>query len=147
MKRSPRAAHLVAAVILILMTVVLYWPVTSYNFITLDDNEYVYENPMVANGFTWKGLRAAWHKNVVGHWHPLTMLSHMLDVELFGMFAGAHLAVNLVLHTLNALLLYWLAVRCGAHALAALFIASVFALHPLNVENIAWVSPVSYTHL
>lgn len=140
MKRSPYTSHVVAAVVLILTTVALYWPVTSYNFVTLDDNEYVYENPMVIRGLTWEGVRAAWVKNVVGHWHPLTMISHMLDVELFGMHGGAHLAVNLALHVLNVLLLYWLAVRCGAGALAALMLAAVFAVHPLNVEGVAWVS-------
>lgn len=140
MKRHPILPIIIAACVLSFATAALYWPITSYGFITLDDNEYIYENPNVINGLTWHGFRAAWVRNVVGHWHPLTMISHMLDVELFGMHAGMHLAVNLALHMLNVLLLYWLAVRCRAGALAAFLLAAVFAVHPLNVEGVAWVS-------
>jgi len=140
MKLPRYTVHIAAAGLLLAVTAGLYWPVRSHGFITLDDNEYVYENPLVACGLTWEGVRAAWYKNVVGHWHPLTMLSHMVDVEVFGMDAGAQLCVNVCLHITNVLLLYWLAVRSGAAAWVAFALAAVFAVHPLNVEGVAWVS-------
>src|SRR5262245_26170831 len=111
----------------------LYARTAGHEFVAFDDPVYVTENPVVARGLTPEGLRWAFGFHA-GNWHPLTWLSHMLDVQLFGLAAGAHHLVNAALHTLNAALLYALVRRLTGAGWTALFVAALFALHPLRVE-------------
>jgi len=128
------------ALLLALITLVAYLPVTRDRFLNFDDNQYVTDNHFVQSGLTWDGLKWAfttWH---TGNWHPLTWISHMLDCELFGLNSGAQHYVNVLFHAANAvLLLLWLFRATGALWPSA-FVAALFAWHPLHVESVAWLS-------
>ena len=126
--------------ILALGVVSVYWPVHRYDFVNYDDVDYVVENANVRAGLTLDGVKWAFTTGHAGNWHPLTWLSHMTDVQLFGMNAGAHHAVNVFFHVANALLLFLLLERM-THALwASAMVAALFAWHPLHVESVAWVA-------
>ena len=128
------------ALLLALLTLVIYLPATRHGFSRFDDSDYVTENQVVQNGLTWAGVKWAfvtWH---AGNWHPLTWLSHMLDCELFGLNAGAHHFINVLLHALNAVLLFALLRRLTGMLWPAAFIAALFAWHPLRVESVAWIA-------
>ncbi len=134
------AVDLAVAAVLVALTLVLYAPVRTHEFLNYDDNEYVTEHPHVRSGLTWAGVRWALTGVHQATWHPLTSLSHLVDVELFGLDAGAHLFENVVLHALaTAVLFLVLAGMTGARWPSA-WVAAVFAWHPLHVESVAWVS-------
>jgi Flp pilus assembly protein TadD len=128
------------AVGLALATAWVYRDLPGHPFVRLDDPEYVIENDFVRPGVTWGGIRAAFAGVHASNWHPLTWLSHMVDCTMFGTWAGGHLSVNLGLHAANAvLLLAWLVRETGARWRAVL-VAALFAVHPIQVESVAWVS-------
>ena len=138
----PRRSRAALAILALFATsLILYAPVQGHGFLAYDDPLYVTDNPQVAGGLTGSGV--AWAFTSVGHasnWHPLTWLSHMLDVELFGMDAGRHHVVNVVLHAgVAALLLIWL-VGARVSFGVSLFVAFAFVVHPLRVESVAWIS-------
>ena len=122
------------------MTVTVYLPVRDFAFIEVDDPAYVYENPQVRAGLTWAGVGWAFTTGHAGNWHPVTWLSHMLDVELFGLRPGAHHLVNVALHVSSVLLLLMLFVRLTGDVWRSSCVAAIFALHPLHVESVAWVA-------
>ena len=125
---------------LALVTLLVYVPVFQAQFIGFDDDEYVFANPHVLSGITLANLRWAFVTNHAGNWHPVTWISLMLNSQYFGPGAGAFHAVNLVLHIANTLLLFlWLYGATGAKWRGAL-VAALFALHPLHVESVAWIS-------
>ena len=129
-----------APVSIVLLTIFVFAPVLGFDFVNFDDPVYVLDNPIIADGLTWSGVKHAFTMIQAGYWIPVTWLSHMADVELFGFAPGLHHLVNVVVHVLTTLLLYGLVVRMtGAHARAA-FVAAVFAIHPLRVESVAWVA-------
>jgi hypothetical protein len=111
-----------------------------HDFVNYDDNEYVYKNPVVQKGLTWEGFRWALTYGNIGHWHPLTWLSHMLDCQLYGMQAGGHHLTNILLHTATAILLFLVLGRMTGALWRSAFVAAVFAIHPLRVESVAWVA-------
>jgi tetratricopeptide (TPR) repeat protein len=122
-------------------TLALYWPVTGFEFVNLDDQSYVVRNPHVTGGLTRQGLAWAFTSaGYEGNWHPLTWLSHMVDVELFGLRPGLHHLTNLALHAANAALLFGLLLRMTSALWKSAFVAAVFAVHPLHVESVAWVA-------
>ncbi len=125
---------------LIIATCVAYWPVHQAEFINFDDPTYVTNNPRVFQGLSWAGITWAFRAVYGSNWHPLTWLSHMLDCQIFGADAeGPHL-VNVALHALNAALVF-LALRKMTDAdWRSAFVAGLFALHPLHVESVAWIS-------
>jgi tetratricopeptide (TPR) repeat protein len=111
-----------------------------HDFFNYDDNRYVYENPEIAAGLTLHRIPWAFTYVHSGNWHPLTWISHMLDCRLFGLKAGGHHFTNVLLHTSAAILLF-LALREMTGALwRSAFVAAVFAIHPLRVESVAWIS-------
>jgi len=122
------------------LTIVAYAPVWNFGFISLDDPQYGSANPIVSQGLTWTGFRWAFAGSNGFYWHPLTWLSHQLDVQLFGMDAGSHHAISLVLHVINSLLLFLAFVRMTAANGRSAFVAAMFALHPLHVESVAWIA-------
>jgi protein O-mannosyl-transferase len=135
-----RRWYWMASVVIAAGTFLVYARVASYPFIYFDDNRYVTENPVVLRGLTSDGLRWAFTTLQVSNWHPLTWLSHMTDVELFGPAPGPAHLVNVAIHALNAvLLLLALGVMTGAPGRSA-FVATLFALHPTHVESVAWVA-------
>ncbi|MCS7336624.1 MAG: tetratricopeptide repeat protein [Verrucomicrobiae bacterium] len=122
------------------VTVATYWPVKSYPFINYDDPQYVTENPHVRAGLTWQGVVWAFTTGHASNWHPLTWLSLMLDAELYGDWAGGFHLTNLLLHTVNTLLLFLLIHTTTGSIWRSGVVAGLFALHPLHVESVAWVA-------
>lgn len=132
--------ELAVCLLLVLATLAVYGQVVHHDFVNLDDNEYVYENLHVRSGLTWKEIPWAFASMHGGNWHPLTWLSHMFVCELFGLDAGVHHLVNLLLHLLNSVLLYLVLDRMTGAVWRSAMVAALFALHPLHVESVAWVS-------
>lgn len=128
------------AFLLVVATLVVYAPVRSHAFLVYDDDTYVTENPVVARGLTPQGVHWAFTTFDATNWHPLTWLSHMLDVQLFGMAPGPQHLVNVVLHAAAAVLLFLALARATAAPWPSAFVAAVFALHPLHVESVAWLA-------
>jgi Flp pilus assembly protein TadD len=128
------------AFLLAVATLAVYAPVLRHGFISYDDPDYVTSNPQVAAGLTPAGALWAFGTWRTGNWHPLTWLSHMLDVSLFGMAPAGHHATSLALHALNTLLLFAFLTRATGSRARSAFVAALFALHPLHVESVAWVA-------
>ena len=121
--------------------VLVFLPVRNFEFLNFDDGDYVFANRFVTAGLTIDGLRWAFTEAHAGHWHPLTWLSHMLDVELFGLDPGAHHLVNVALHAASAALLFLLLQRFGIFSIAAAIVVTLlFAVHPQRLESVAWVA-------
>ncbi len=112
----------------------------GYDFVNYDDNVYVYGNPVVQKGLTWEGFRWALSYGNIGHWHPLTWLSHMLDCQIYGLNAGGHHLTNVLLHTATVILLFLVLRQMTGSLWRSAFVAAVFAIHPLRVESVAWVA-------
>ena len=125
---------------LVAVNVAVYAPVRNYGFIGFDDPEYVSQNSHVLRGLTWEGVRWAFSTGYFANWHPLTWLSHMLDVQVYGTYAGGHHITNVLLHITNTLLLFGLLHRMTGRLGRSAFVAGLFAVHPLHVESVAWVS-------
>jgi hypothetical protein len=138
--RTGRWRTYAASLALVLGTLAIYWPVRHYGFVDYDDNDYVFNNPTVRAGLSGEGLVWSFVDQHASNWHPLTWLSHMLDCQLFGLQAGAHHMVNVLIHCANAvLLLLMLNSLTGAFWRSAC-VAALFAWHPLRVESVAWIS-------
>ncbi len=137
---SMKRAHWIALAVILLATVAVYMQMKGHAFIYFDDNEYVFENPHVAGGLTAENMRWALTSTELANWHPLTFWSHQLDGTLFGLNAGAHRMMNLAWHLGCVGLVFELFRRMTKSAWAGLFIAGAFALHPVNVEVVAWVA-------
>ena len=106
----------------------------------IDDSEYVTEHPLVPLGLTWAGVGVAFTAKHSGNWHPLTTISHMADCQVFGVNPAGHHFVNILLHALNAVLVFWLFRSTTGSLWRSFFVAALFALHPLRVESVAWIS-------
>jgi tetratricopeptide (TPR) repeat protein len=131
---------LLVSIALVAATVVAYWPVHDAGFVRFDDNYYVTDNYNVKQGLSLDGLKWAFTSFDASNWHPLTWLSHMLDVQLFGLAPARHHLVNLLFHCLNALLLLGFLLYTTRRLWPSAFVATLFALHPLHVESVAWIS-------
>ena len=128
------------AIVLLAVTMMAYSAVGSFGFVNFDDPDYVYRNLQVAQGLTWSGVQWAFTTGHASNWHPLTWISHMLDVQVFGLHPGAHHVINLLLHLANTLLLFGVLQRStGATGRSAL-VAALFAVHPLHVESVVWIA-------
>ena len=137
---SSRRVKLWICLALVAATLAVYWPVMRFAFINFDDTEYITENPYVLSGLTWHGVVWALQTGHSANWHPLTWLSHMLDVQLLGPQPGSHHLVNLLFHTANTILLFLLFQRMTGAMWRSAFVAVLFAVHPLHVESVAWVA-------
>ncbi len=126
--------------LLVILTLSVYWQVNNHAFINFDDDVYVTDNHNVQAGLTLEGLRFAFSFVERTYWHPLTWLSHMLDCQLFGLNAGLHHLMNLIFHLANSLLLFAVLKRMSGALWQSAFVAALFALHPMNVDSVAWVS-------
>lgn len=118
----------------------VYWQVSGHEFVNIDDGAYVYDNPMVLRGLTLEGVFWAFSTFHASNWHPLTWLSHMLDVQLFGPSAGWHHFMNLMYHLLNTELLFLVLWRMTGGLWGSAFVAALFGVHPLHVESVAWIA-------
>jgi tetratricopeptide (TPR) repeat protein len=130
---------------LAIVTFGIYAQVIGHHFITLDDPAYITENSMVNRGVTLDGLAWAFTTFYFGYWHPLTWIAHMIDSQLFGMFAGGHLLVNALIHAADTLLVFWFLLGTTRARWSSALVAALFALHPLHVESVAWAAELKDT--
>src|ERR1035437_1285733 len=128
------------AVVLVIATVALYFPVSHHPFVNYDDDAYVTENAHVQSGLNWNTVRWAFTTYEFVNWHPLTWISHALDCQMFQLDPGGHHETSVVLHALNTLLLFWVLLRATGSPGPSLVVAALFALHPINVESVAWIA-------
>jgi Tfp pilus assembly protein PilF len=134
--RSP----LILSLILFVATLALYFPALDSAFVNYDDPAYVTANAHVLQGLSWNNFVWAWTATVEANWHPLAWISHMADVQMFGANPRGHHVVSVVLHAFNVVLLFFVLRRATGRLLASAVVASLFAVHPLNVECVAWVA-------
>jgi protein O-mannosyl-transferase len=159
---SPRRHTVLVCAALVILTVAVYWQATGFDFVIIDDNDYAKENPHIRTGITLENLKWVTYASVGANWHPVTVLSHQLDNTLYGSKAGMHHLTSVVIHVVNALLLFGLLLRVtnktpSSNALArgheapeklqdpktfwaSAIVAAFFALHPLRAESVAWIS-------
>ncbi|MCK6447878.1 MAG: tetratricopeptide repeat protein [Planctomycetes bacterium] len=137
---APRTLVRLLQVALGLAVCLAYAQVGSFGFVDLDDSAYVYENPSVLGGLSFEGVQWAFTATHSANWHPLTWLSHMLDVTLFGVDPTGHHWVNVGLHAANTVLVFVLLRELTAATWKSAWVAGLFGLHPLRVESVAWVS-------
>ena len=140
--RIPR--KLLISGLLVLVTLAAFWPLVGCGFVNFDDPEYVTDQPYVLGGVTWRGVIWAFTSQQGSNWHPLTSLSHMVDVQLFGLQARAHHLMNLAYHIGNTVVLFLLLSRMTSTLWRSGLAAAFFAVHPLHVESVAWISERKY---
>ncbi|MCG7852218.1 MAG: hypothetical protein MIO92_06825, partial [Methanosarcinaceae archaeon] len=126
--------------LLVIPTLAVYWQVRNYEFIGYDDVTYVTKNPHLQTGLSLEGITWAFTSKRAGNWHPLTWLSHMLDIQLYGMDAGRHHLTNVLFHIMNTLMLFLVFRRMNGALWRSAFASALFALHPLHVESVVWVA-------
>jgi tetratricopeptide (TPR) repeat protein len=137
--KDRRVLFFISAAIVI-VTLVAYEPIRHNGFVTYDDGHYIYENPLITGGISWESLGEAFTKPHFFMWHPLTTISHMLDCQLFGLNPLGHHSVSVLIHIVNALLLFWILNSLTKTIWLSAFVAAVFALHPIQVESVAWAA-------
>ena len=135
-----RSKRVLLGALLVLATFSLYWRVVHYEFLVFDDQPYVTRNIHVNTGLNPGNAVRSFTTFDEGNWHPVTWLSHMADCQWFGLRPGPHHLVNVALHAANVLLLFLLLQRATGAVWRSLFVAALFAVHPLNVETVAWVA-------
>ena len=125
---------------LTLAALAVFYQVHKFGFVNYDDRTYVSQNPNVQSGMTFETIKWAFTTGRSSNWHPLTWLSHTLDWQLYGDNAGGHHITNLIFHIANTLLLFIILSQMTSKLWQSAFVAALFALHPLHVESVAWVS-------
>jgi protein O-mannosyl-transferase len=149
-RRDETAAHVadgkfrvpvwMLAALLAVATLAVYYPATRNGFVDFDDPLYVTQNQHVQAGLSWRNVAWAFRSIEAANWHPLTWISHMADRQFFGLNPTGHHAVSVLLHAINAVLLFLLLEKATGFRWRSLCVAGLFALHPLNVETVAWIS-------
>jgi len=137
---DPKKLPWLAALALVVGVLVVYLPTATHEFVNFDDGDYVVDNPGVNRGLDGEAVAWAFTSTYAANWHPLTWLSHQLDVTLYGLEPGGHHVTSLLLHALNALLFFYVLRRMTGRTWPSFFAAALFAWHPLRVESVAWVS-------
>jgi len=140
MRFSQRYIFLFISAAIAITTLVAYEPIRHNGFVDYDDTGYILNSEQVKSGITWESLRQAFTKPHYNMWHPLTTISNMLDYELFGLNPTGHHLVSVAIHIVNALLLFWILKNITGTMWASAFVAAVFALHPVQVESVAWAA-------
>jgi len=135
-----RRLPLILGVLLVILPLLAYWQVQTFEFINMDDPLYVTDNGPVQNGLTAEGVTWAFTFNDISYWHPLTWLSHMVDCELYWLNPKGHHFTNVLFHMASTLLLFLTLKKMTGTLWQSAFVAVLFALHPLNVESVAWVA-------
>ena len=135
-----RAPVWMLAALLAVATLAVYFPATRNGFVDFDDPLYVTQNEHVQAGLSWGNVAWAFRSIDAANWHPLTWISHMADCQFFGLNPTGHHAVSVLLHAINAVLLFLLLNKATGFRWRSLCVAGLFALHPLNVETVAWIS-------
>jgi tetratricopeptide (TPR) repeat protein len=127
-------------VFLVAITWLVFGQTVGYDFVNFDDDTYVYANPTVTSGLTLHGIIRAFTGPHSSNWHPLTTISHLLDCQLYGLHAGGHHLTNIILHTIAVVLLFFVLQQMTGAIWRSAFVAALFAIHPLHVESVAWIS-------
>ncbi|MGA8876931.1 MAG: tetratricopeptide repeat protein, partial [Candidatus Korobacteraceae bacterium] len=135
-----KTSPILLALLLAVATVALYAPVRHHPFVNYDDGTYVTRNNHVKAGLNRQSVEWAMTSYDAANWHPVTWLSHIVDYQLFKDNAGAHHDVNLLLHVVNVLVLFWVLCRATGDLGRSAMVAALFALHPINVESVAWIA-------
>jgi len=133
-------SNFIVSLFLTIATLAVYWQAGNHEFINYDDITYVTGNPHLQAGFSPEGIIWAFTSGYAGNWHPLTWISHILDIQLYGMDPGRHHLTNVLFHIGNTLLLFLVFRRMTGALWCSAFIAALFALHPLHVESVAWIA-------
>ena len=137
---SPQKRNVVLFLLIVVATLALYNPVNQHPFVNYDDDRYVTDNSHIRAGLSWDTITWAFTSSEQANWHPLTWISHAFDYQMFHLNAAGHHFTSLLIHALSASLLFLLLVRGTGRVGPSLFAAALFALHPLNVESVAWVA-------
>src|SRR2546430_5181771 len=142
LQRTVRSRAVTLGIYLFLATITLtvFSQTIRYDFVNFDDDLYIYNTPAIQAGLTIKGIASSFINPHARNWHPLTTISHMLDCQLYGLNAGGHHATNLILHIIAVLLLFRVLLQMTGAFWKSAIVAALFAVHPLHVESVAWVS-------
>ncbi len=125
---------------IVIAILVVYWQVRNHTFVNFDDSSYILNNPHIRTGLNFEGIAWAFSFPGFDYWHPMTWLSHMLDCHLYGLKAGMHHQISLILHILNSMLLFLVFKKMTGAIWRSAFVAAMFAIHPMNVESVAWLA-------
>lgn len=137
---TPPARVMVACVLLFVVVVVIFWPALNNSYVNYDDPDYLINNLPIQSGLSLANMKWAMGATVASNWHPLTWVSHMLDCQIFGPKLWGHHLTNVLLHAVNAVLVFLLFQRATGSFWRSLMLAGCFGLHPLRVESVAWLS-------
>lgn len=137
---APQKRVAIFCLLLVALTLAFYNPIVHNRFVDFDDSSYIVTNPQIQAGLTWSTVKWSFTTFREGNWHPLTWLSHALDFRLFHLNPLGHHYVNLLLHAANAVLLFLLLQWATGFTWQSLLVAALFALHPVNVESVAWAA-------
>lgn len=132
--------ELILGTLLASIVLAVYWPVRHYDFLCYDDQLFITQNPVVLSGLNGQSLSYAASASVAENWHPMTILSHIIDCEIFGPDPGYMHLVNVAFHIANTLLLFWVLRRMTGATWRSAVVAGLFALHPLRIESVAWIA-------
>jgi tetratricopeptide (TPR) repeat protein len=135
-----RVRTLFVSAALVVVVWLVFGQTLRHDFVNFDDNTYVYGNSLTRSGFSWHGVARAFVDTRTDNWHPVTLISHMLDCQLFDLKPGAHHFTNVLLHSIAALLLFLFLRNATSRFWSSAFIVALFAIHPLRVESVAWVA-------
>src|SRR5438445_6642215 len=135
-----RLAHFAVCGVIVLLIGIVFGQTLSYDFVNYDDKTYVYGNPLVSAGLSIHGLSQALVDTQTNNWHPLTLVSHMIDCQLYDLKAGGHHFTNVLLHTIAAVLLFFWLRNITGRFWSSAFVTAVFAIDPLRVESVAWIA-------
>src|SRR5713226_8162034 len=140
MSSSREMRVVIFCLLLVAATLAFYNPIIHNQFIDFDDSSYILKNSHVQGGLTWDTVKWSFTTFYYGNWHPLTWMSHALDYQIFRLNPIGHHYTSLLLHTANAVLLFLLLWRATGFTWPSLVVAALFALHPVNVESVAWAA-------
>ena len=132
--------RIVINLFLVIVTFLVYSQVLDHGFLNFDDTRYVTENPHITKGLTREGVVWAFTQSYASNWHPMTWLSHMLDFDVYGPDPSGHHLTNLLFHIANTLLLFGALLKMTGALWRSGLVAVLFAVHPLNVESVAWIA-------
>ena len=132
--------NLIAIALLCIMTAAAFYPLAQAKFLNYDDNIFITDNPRVQSGISMDNIKWAFTNYYYGFYYPVTMLSHMLDCQVFGLRAEGHHMVSVVLHIINSVLLFAALMLMTGYRWRSFFVAALFAIHPLHVESVAWIA-------
>ena len=140
MSASYEKRVVIFCLLLVAVTLAFYNPIVHNQFTDFDDSVYILRNSQVQSGLTWDTVKWSFTTFHAGYWHPLTWLSHALDCQFFHLNPAGHHYINLLFHAINAVLLFLLLWRATGLTWPSFFVSLLFALHPINVESVAWAA-------